>query len=202
MKKLIVLFAIMLVTSNLLFAQLTFGPKIGYTASTLTTDWSTIKEEANGSKMHFGFFLRSGGEKVYVQPEINFITKSGTLRSDLTGAVIDHTLDLNSIDIPVLVGYNIINMDAVKVRAFAGPVASLYINSKETIDGGTAQEIFTEENFKAASWNLNFGAGVDLLMFTLDIRYDYGLTNIFEGSVDDFDLKNRAFLVSLGWKIR
>lgn len=51
-------------------------------------------------------------------------------------------------------------------------------------------------------WGLNVGAGIDVLMFTLDVRYQMGLNEVIE-KVNNFDFnsKNNVFCVSLGWKI-
>ncbi len=198
MKKFIVVFTLLL-TSSALFAQLSFGPKIGYTANSLTTDWNTISQEATGSKMHFGVFVRLG-ERFYLQPEAVFMTKSSTFKEDiqnLSGG--DHTLDLKTVDVPILLGLKVLDLKLASFRIFGGPVASILVDSKESFSNASAQAIFNTENFKTATWNANLGVGVDVLMFTIDLRYDYGITSVF--SDDDFDLKNQSFLVSLGWKL-
>ncbi|MBI9034990.1 MAG: PorT family protein [Bacteroidales bacterium] len=211
MKKHVMIFALMIISSSL-FAQLTFGPKIGWNANTLTTDLSTIKEEAKGN-IKFGVFARLG-KKYYIQPEINFMK----MESDFNTQVIPlnfqnpveatQSLTLQKLDIPILLGVRIIDTKLANVRVFGGPVASMILNKKMSLTANTdgsefetdqKDKIFTEDNFKNSSWSLNLGAGVDVLMFTLDVRYSFGLSNVY---LDDFkDLKDKAFMVSLGWKI-
>jgi hypothetical protein len=48
-------------------------------------------------------------------------------------------------------------------------------------------------------WGVQAGAGIDLLMFTLDVRYEWGLNNVINHQ--NLELKNSIFNVSLGWKI-
>jgi hypothetical protein len=46
------------------------------------------------------------------------------------------------------------------------------------------------------------GAGVDILMFTLDVRYQVGLNDVItKVKTFDYNSKNNMFAVSLGWKI-
>jgi hypothetical protein len=44
------------------------------------------------------------------------------------------------------------------------------------------------------------GAGLDVLFMTLDVRYELGVENMYNGS-SSFDLKNNTFNVSLGIKL-
>ncbi len=211
MKKHLLIFALMIFSSSL-FAQLTFGPKIGWNANTLTTDLATITDEMKASEVNFGVFARLG-KKYYIQPEINFMKVESDfdtkLQMDLDNPIeATQTLTLKTLEVPVLIGTRLVDTKLANVRVFAGPVATLLLDKKMSItkklDGTEAQygeedPVFTEENFKSAAWNLSLGAGVDVLMFTLDVRYSLGLTNLTTDDVKS--LKNNGFMVSLGWKI-
>ncbi len=54
--------------------------------------------------------------------------------------------------------------------------------------------------------DFQFGAGVDVLMFTLDVQYYLGLNNVINdielenGDSVTFDSKSKGFMVTLGWK--
>jgi hypothetical protein len=63
-------------------------------------------------------------------------------------------------------------------------------------------EILKDSDINDMIWGLNVGAGIDVLMFTLDVRYQMGLNEVIE-KVNNFDFnsKNNVFCVSLGWKI-
>lgn len=200
MKKILVSLAL-LVSATAVMAQLSIGPKIGYTASKLTTESSEIKEEFKNT-LHFGAFAHLG-TKTYLQPELLFMTKGTKFGYSLSEGV-EQDVKLNTIDIPVLLGFKLINLKVANVRAMAGPVGSFVIN-KDIENVNELDDELKGNNIKDANWGLQAGVGVDFLSLSLDIRYEFGLTNMFEGDTpSDFnteDIKNNTFLVTLGWKI-
>jgi|AntRauTorcE11898_2_1112593.scaffolds.fasta_scaffold01019_4 hypothetical protein len=201
MKKIVLSVALLLATSFVM-AQLSFGPKIGYTASKLSTNADDVKEEFKNT-LHFGAFLRLG-TKTYLQPELMFMTKGTTLNYSLRDGV-EQDVKLNTIDIPVLLGFKLIDLKLANIRAMGGPVASFVVDKSIETTGGLSDELPDKDSFKDSSWGLQAGVGADVLSFTLDIRYEFGLSNMFEGeATNEFntdDIKNNTFLVTLGWKI-
>ncbi|HKK10252.1 MAG TPA: porin family protein [Bacteroidales bacterium] len=200
MKKILISLAL-LVSASALMAQLSLGPKIGYTASELTTEGSQIKEEMKNT-LHFGAFARLG-TKTYLQPELLFMTKGTKFGYSLSDGV-QQDVKLNTIDIPVLLGFKLIDLKVANIRAMAGPVGSFVIN-KDLENVGELDDELKDNNIKDANWGLQAGVGADFLSLTLDIRYEFGLSNMFEGETPaDFntdDIRNNVFLVTLGWKI-
>ncbi len=196
MKKLILCIATIIISSQL-SAQIdgfSLGPKVGATFSKYTLDIDDIKEEAK-STFHWGVFARIG-QGVYVQPEILFMDRSGVLVNQNRPAS-EQVIKLKTIDIPVLLGVRLINLDVANVRIFGGPVASLALDRKLTTSNW--DEAITENDMRKANWGIQFGAGADVLMFTVDLRYEIGMGDY--SKIDLYDLKNRLFTVSLGWKI-
>jgi hypothetical protein len=196
MKKLILLSATLIIGS-VAFAQIpgfSIGPKIGASFSKYTTDQDQIKEEIRNT-FYFGAFARLG-KKVYLQPELLFMSRNGKL-TDESAAESRVRLKINTIDLPMLVGIKVLDLKAANVRVMAGPVASFVIN--KSITGENWDEAITEDDFKNMNWGLQFGAGVDVLFLTLDIRYDIGLNDV--SKLENFSLKNNMFTVGLGWKI-
>lgn len=170
------------------------GPKIGATFSKFSTDENQINEEIKNT-FHFGAFARLG-KKVYFQPELVIMSRRGMLKDvNLIGS--SSSIKINTIDIPLLLGVKVIDVKAANVRVMAGPVASLAIN--KTVDNHDWDEAITNDDIRSANWGLQFGAGVDLLVFTIDLRYELGMNDY--SKLENFDLKNNMFLVSLGWKI-
>jgi len=197
MKKLILL-STALVFGIMAHAQLipgfSIGPKAGASFSKFTTDENQITEEMK-STFHFGAFARFG-KKVYFQPELLLMSRNGILKhDDFPGSTT--TLKVKSIDLPLLLGVKVLDLKLLNVRAMAGPVASMVIN--KTITTENWENAIQKDDIRNALWGLQFGAGVDLLVFTVDLRYELGLNNISE--LENFDLKNNMFTVSLGWKI-
>lgn len=196
MKKLILLTATLIICS-FSFAQIpgfNIGPKAGATFSKFTTDQDQIKEELK-STFHFGAFARIG-KKVYLQPELLLMKRNGLLKTDLFEGS-SNSIKITSIDIPLLLGVKVIDLEATNVRVMAGPVASLTINKEISIDNW--ENAINKDDLRNANWGIQFGAGADLLFLTLDLRYEIGMGDF--SKLDGFDLKNNMFTVSLGWKI-
>jgi len=194
MKRAIVFSAIIFL-SIATFAQFTIGPKVGFTMSKLkATNFAEVVEEAK-SGFQFGAFARFGN-KLYVQPEIMFVTKGGTL--DVTD-VGKSTVNLKTFQIPVLVGYTLLNLNVVNLRIMTGPAISFVTNKEIEIKEG--DEFITDSDLKDAIWSFHLGAGVDVFMFTLDVRYEWGLNNIYAGAKESGDIKSNLWNISLGWMI-
>jgi hypothetical protein len=200
MKKLI-LFTAALLIGNLAFSQLipgfSIGPKVGASFSKFSTDVDELETQMKNT-LHFGAFARIG-KKIYFQPELLINTRKGEMRnSDLdlkAGSV-----KVGSLDVPLLVGVKLIDTKVFNIRAMAGPSASMVINKTIELDEGWNDDIdLSEDNLRNLNWGFQFGAGVDVLMFALDLRYEIGLNNF--STLDNFDLKNNTFTLSLGWKI-
>lgn len=196
MKKLILL-SVALIVGSIAFAQIpgfTIGPKIGTTFSKFTTDEDQIKEEMKNS-FFFGAFVRLGN-KIYLQPELLIMSRNGLLK-DENAQESQVTLKINTIDVPLLAGIKVLDLKAVNVRVMAGPVASFVIDKNLTAENW--DETINEDDFKNMNWGLQFGAGVDVLFLTLDLRYEIGLNDV--SKLETFSLKNNMFTVGLGWKI-
>jgi len=199
MKKITLIISAILIATTMQ-AQFHFGPQIGYTASKLTTNTSEIKSNFK-SNFLFGAFVRIG-EKIYVQPEVNWLTQGGIWEND----DIDENLEMTykTIQIPVSVGWRIIDLKLANIRIFGGAAANIATN-KEMKIGGITQDI-KDSDWNDLSWNYQVGAGVDVLMFALDVKYMGGINNLYKGDDLEFDgktisTKSNMFTVTLGWKI-
>jgi hypothetical protein len=198
MKKLLILFIILFAALEN-YGQFTFGPKIGYTASKLSTDLDSIAANAK-SNFQIGAFFRFG-KKLYVQPEVFYATSGAKLKqSDSDGGVGE--VKLKNISVPVLVGFKLINAKVINLRLMAGPVVNFIIDKKVTASE-FYQDPLQDSDFKNAAWGFDLGAGVDVFFLTLDVRYEFGLNNIYivpDGGQDQ-TIKSNLFVVSLGFKL-
>lgn len=172
----------------------TLGPKVGATFSKYSSDIGSYKEEAVRS-FHWGAFARLGN-KVYLQPELLFMNRSGVLIDPSVSAK-EQTIKLRTIDIPLLLGVKVADLKMANVRVFAGPVASLTMNRE--VEAENWADAITDDDIRRANWAIQFGAGADLLMFTVDLRYELGMADY--SKIDTYSLKNNIVTVSLGWKI-
>ncbi|MDZ7743778.1 MAG: porin family protein [Bacteroidota bacterium] len=207
MKKLAIVIVIIFAAS-FANAQISFGPKIGYNTSKLSVDKSDIKTDLKNS-FQFGLFLRLGS-KIYFQPEVNWLTQGGVFKkpgSEGNLSPFKQEIEMKTVQVPALVGYKLLNLKVANIRAFAGPVASFVTNKK--IDSDDSQgyiEPIEQADLKDIIWSAQIGVGADVLMFTLDIRYNIGLSKVigdieYEDETITFDSRASGFNVSLGWKI-
>lgn len=207
--KRILLIVVVFLAANTAFSQFTFGPKIGYNTSKLSVDRSDIKTDLKNS-FQFGLFARFG-KKYYLQPELNWLTQGGVFKNTEEQENLekfDQEIKLKTVQVPVLIGVKLVNLKIMNLRAHAGPVAS-FVTDKE-IDSKKLNDYFEpikQADLKDIIWSAQIGLGVDVLMFTLDIRYNLGLNkvigdiNLENGERINFDSRASGFNVSLGWKI-
>ena len=166
MKRIFLLAAILGIAS-LTFGQFTLGPKIGVNMSKLSTNIEDVTEDMK-TGFQFGAFARFG-KKLYVQPEVLFSTKGGTLSNYSEDATVK--VNLNTVEIPVEVGFKLLNLKVVSLNIMGGPSASFVVKEEIEINKEIENPI-TEDHIKNTIWNFNLGIGVDVLMFTFDVRYN------------------------------
>ena len=238
MKKTFLLIAALLMMGSAAFAgggiDLAIGPKVGFQTASLSYQKADIKA---GFSNHFtaGIFGRVTIGRVYVQPEVLYFKTSNVFDAHVigveenenlfnlpTGANVNLTLNQMNLQVPILVGFNVIDLDVVTLRAQVGPTANFVLQSKTlydqtyTLEGQTAEiaNTTTDEKFnpKSISWGVQAGLGVDVLKrITLDINYNFGLSKMFDalnettlGETFDFsnidNTKQNMFMVTIGYK--
>lgn len=211
MKKII--FAVVLsMVPITIFSQgiISFGPKIGWNTDRLTTDYTEyIKDLKSGFQggVFFSIYLK----KLYIQPEAYFSIKRGALQTSFSDPShptstlnVSQSVTMQSIDVPILLGFKVLDLKLVRFRIWGGPVASFILNKDYTlsINGNNQSGWITKDDFKDATWSGQIGAGLDVLMLTFDVGYEFGLNNFLTiQSLDDFSLRNNLFYCSLGWRL-
>ncbi|MCH8556551.1 MAG: PorT family protein [Balneolia bacterium] len=118
------------------------------------------------------------------QPELLFVQKGGNDSNgddDFFGG--DTELILNYIDIPLLVRFNVPIETNLNPYLIAGPSVGFLVSATEKFDGESedASDFLNSLNF-----GFNIGAGVNFGQLNVDLRYEFGLSNIFDDE-DDFD---------------
>lgn len=213
MKKVLLLFVALFVATavNAQISPITFGPKVGYQTTKLSTSRESIKSDFKGN-MAFGAFARLTIKDFVVQPELLYY-KSGKIielnQSFLTPTV---TISQSNFALPILLGYQFIDLPLIKMRANVGPVFYFAFGPTEYTTNllgeeitTTSDESFAEDTSIGAALNL----GIDLWKFTLDINYSLGLTEAFDDEIEigqyEFEMgentKQNIFTVTLGFKI-
>ena len=233
MKKSFLLLAVALVMGVSAFAQsISFGPKVGYQTAELSYDKANIKA---GFQDHFtvGAFVRLGFEKLYVQPEVLWFKDghifSMTANNEGQGnhfkEHVSVTWNLMNIQVPVLIGYELVDFNLVAIRVQAGPTANFNIGDKPVFDKTYTlfpedeEPIIVNEGDQAfdthgIAWGIQAGIGFDVLKkITLDINYNFGISkmigkNYIEGTrlgqyidLGNIDqTKQNLFMVTVGYK--
>jgi hypothetical protein len=191
MKKLtiIILLAAFTLTGN---AQEIFnlGLKTGINTSKISSHRSDYDAQYINNYM-FGAFARFNFGPIYLQPEAYFNSKGGEINSDNTTTAVN-SFNLNTIDVPALVGLKIINQEPLNLRVMAGPVFSFA--TKKDVEG----DVFTKSNIENNFFGWQFGAGVDFLFLTLDLRKENYGSDLYDSP--DFNTKKGNWIVSLGVK--
>lgn len=184
MKKTLAIILIVMSTTTL-FAQqmpINIGIHGGVSNSKMKVKLSDYKSDAKTGYM-LGAFVRLNLGLIYLEPSLNFSHHE----SEAKFPDGNFSLKFNSCDIPVMIGAYVLKLPLLKLRAFAGPVASFPGNMKDNIKD------LRSKNFV---WNGKIGAGIDVWKLTFDIDYEKGFSK-FED-----DLKSpRVFNFTLGLKI-
>ncbi len=203
MKKIILSF-VLLLTTTLSYSQLfNVGIKAGYNSSLSFssigsgihyTPSNALKEF--GNNFHVGVFGRLYFKNLYLQPEVLYSKQEKQYTYEENGNISpSNMVRFSTVDVPVLLGYRLLNLRVINIRAFAGPKFRFNAGSKANFS--SPEEIIAS----TAKVGLDVGIGIDVLMFTLDVRYGlignlYNIPNEVQNG-----LTPSTFLFSLGWKI-
>jgi hypothetical protein len=201
MKKTLLTFTLLALVMVTYGQTFDLGVKAGYTTTKFELSKSSVTNGfKNGSGVNFGAFARIGGSKIYLQPELLYSSKSTTYTYTIKNTLgvvstLSDDVKLKTFQIPILLGYKILDLKIASVRAFTGPAASFVTNKG-------VQDLTTQikDNFTSNSmaWDWQLGAGLDVLMFTFDIRYALSLSELKTVTAETF--KGKTLTVSLGLK--
>jgi hypothetical protein len=191
MKKLTILIAIVAFAFSVK-AQGFFdaGLKAGMNTSKISTDLSDYSPQRVNNYL-FGAFTRVNIGRFYIQPEAYFNSKGGEVIHDVNISTVK-SFDLNTIDVPALLGFKIINKKSFNLRVLAGPVFS-FVTKK------SVSSQLTESAIKDNFFGWQYGAGVDFLFLTFDARMESLSNDLY--STPDWNSKKGTFVLSLGVKL-
>jgi len=95
----------------------------------------------------------------------------------------------------VAVGYHLLgNEESLAALRILGGGSAFFMT-------GVDAEGANKEDFKSPSWGLFAGAGLDIWILFLDVKYEWSLTDV--SSLTQFDVgKYRSFYSNLGVRIK
>ncbi len=221
MKRIIFTFVLVVITLGA-FAQFDFGIKAGYNSSlgfsnidaigdkTYTLD--NVKAEM-WNNFHAGIYARVFIKKFYIQPELMYSIQKKEydmldVLIDGSATDVDTYMQVNSVVVPVFLGYKLLDLKIASLRVFAGPKFIMNAGSSLEYRNITSQQVTSAklaEEFKNSQVDLDAGAGLDILMFSLEAKMN--LIQDIGGKIKSGeDLRNMPvpssnFVISLSWNL-
>lgn len=143
------------------------------------------------------------GNRFHLNPGISYFSRT-------TEYVYADNPDFNAdlvtsgVSIPLLVGYRFVDPTTEPIlnfRLYAGP--SLMFLTKNEFSGSGDDDTIDWNN---TLWGGQVGAGLDIFIFFVDVSYEFGLTDTFDGgennTISDFTkVKNNTFYVNAGVRL-
>ncbi len=189
----IIIGAIILMSGVSAFAQFSLRPQIGVNSSRIST---RIDNPSFQDQLGFQFGLDMQiGRKMYIQPGIYWESANNELRDMIEGNNTEFTV--NRIRVPIMVGYKVFSHESrglLDLRFFTGPNISYVIDKdlKQT-------SLIGKNEFRDALYGWNFGAGLDVAIFFVDVGYVLGLSDVFDRFAPDS--RNNMYYLNVGLRI-
>lgn len=202
MKKIIIAALSVLAFTSFSYAQdFKLGIKAGMNFTNLKSDNKWLSSDAKAG-YQAGIWGRLGTEKFHIQPEAYFTSKSATIHpnlDDAPGQLVQGDIKFTNIDVPILIGTKF-PVGPIALKLQAGPLFS-FVTKENNSYLDNVDEAYEDilTNYKHSFASLVVGTGVDILKFSVDLRYEYGLGNIskYEGQKQTLNL----WTVSVGFSI-
>ena len=218
MKKLSILVVLMFLFVGATQAQLRFGVKAGANASNFFNISSVVNDNSPTVNFQIGGVMQYDFWIFTLQPELNFVRKSGRLNNaydkfylqqyaGLTQDAPDLIVTTNHIELPVNLLYKV-NIGKTKVFAEMGPFVSFNLGG--TFNGSSAKydQYADQLPFRWIDYGVGAGAGLEYKKFQLNATWNWGFNwigakvpNLNEtGNINAFnDMKYKNLSLSLGY---
>lgn len=168
--------------------QLQYGVKAGINAAWLTEDFPENQPRLGiGAGIAVRYHI---SPSLAIQGEAQFSQKGEKLEGNIPGFGVVEEIQLDYIEIPVLARYAVPLSPLMTAGVFAGPSVGFPINSKLKTDNDS----FDIDN-ASTDFGLNVGVDIGSGPFSVDGRFNFGLTDI----ADDFDGKNQNVQFTFGY---
>ena len=209
MKKNVLLLCFLVVLKIVEAQSFNFGLKGGASLTDLSYNQKEGLNIDMGQEFNIGFFARLYfNEKVYLQSEFAYSfakfefafdmqnIEQGTLISD---NVQSFNANKQGIIVPILVGYKLIDLKVANLRVFVGPE---FMFNTSDFDELIVDLQGIGQTFKSNSLVVYglAGVGVDVLMFSIDLRYTYPFGSDFVIDSHKTDFKD-CWKLALTWRI-
>ena len=146
------------------------GFKLGVKAGAARSDIAKVDGTETGWGFVGGAYAGIGLGSIVVQPEVLYVQRKATLSTGMK-------LNQNYIDVPVSVGFSL--GVVVKPFLYVAPVVSFETSCGLSLD--SLSDDCTDFDTKSALFSGAIGAALDIGMFNIDVRYNFGFSDIVEG---------------------
>lgn len=149
-------------------------------------------------------------ESLYIQSGLYLQSKGCKFDESEDGYYYKATYSPMYLEIPVLASYRYNFSDAAQLQINFGPYFSYGISGKVKTESSDAEDneeidLFGDVNdgkadFKRFDCGLQIGAGVTLAKhYYIGVAYQFGLTNLAPDYLEDTKIKNKNWMVSVGY---
>jgi hypothetical protein len=151
-----------------------FGVKGGYsTILEQNQSYEDIFDISNNLQngFHLGLYMRMG-RTLYIQPEalFNYYSCSSSANYENENIFTNKKYQINTLDVPVLLGGHLVNTNMFKMRVMVGPKFSFNIGSTLAETFGDVESL--TQALRDTRLGLDCGVGFDIWRITLDVRYN------------------------------
>lgn len=177
-------------------SPINIGIKAGTNSSSFIHNVDDFFDQSQVNNYIAGIFARITFSKVYLQPEAYINTKGGILSSpDPLYSLITEEITYTTIDLPILLGYKLIDKPMFNFRVNAGPVLS-WVTTEPMINELSDLNV---NELKDNYLGIQAGIGIDLWMISIDARVETS-SNIFIDK-SNYSASNRVYLITAGIKL-
>ncbi len=179
-------------------AQFSLGLKGGVNFSHISVNNGQV-DATELPGYQFGAWARIG-KGFYLQPEV-YLGSSGSnfnFQYNQSNQTVTESgkVRFTTLNVPLLLGQSF-GLSKLNFRLMAGPMYSYVLNNNENLSQNVKNAYQDFGNYRNSTLGYQAGAGVDILNFSVDLRYEGGLTEINPA----FGQKQNVFHLSLGYKI-
>ncbi len=161
--------------------ELEYGVKLGATYQ-FPNYGNMVKGKESKIGAQAGAFLRTANQ-IYFQPEVLFSMYKSSYSVENT----KYDPTFYQVNVPLQVGYKFLEEDQWNLRASIGPQVNYNLKSNKAVGNS---------DYKDLTFDGLINVGVDLKQFTIDLRYNQGLSK----TSDELDAKNNVLGLSVGYK--
>ncbi len=173
-----------------------YGLRLGLAVSTVKSDDASLDGGGGKSGLNLGVIAGiqlTPATPIYLESGLLYVTKGG---KNHNGGK-KFTYDLNYLEVPIVAKYKHFFSNEVSLQPFFGGYFALGVGGKvKDYHEEIAYDSFSDDYFQRFDGGLRLGCGIAYQNFYVDMRYDFGLSNIGHDAFKS--THNRCFYLTLG----